>query len=52
MREVVDSTDILILASHSRELLLENCNRLVWLEHGKAQMDGSLKSVLDCYFKL
>ena len=29
MREVVDSTDILILASHSRALLEENCNRVV-----------------------
>jgi lipopolysaccharide transport system ATP-binding protein len=50
MREVVDSTDILILASHSRALLEENCNRVIWLEHGKVKMDGSPKSVLDGYF--
>jgi lipopolysaccharide transport system ATP-binding protein len=50
MREVVESTDILILASHSRGLLEENCNRLVWLEHGKVKMDGPPKGVLDGYF--
>lgn len=50
MREVVDSTDILILASHSRQLLLENCNRVVWLEHGKVKMDGPPSEVTGKYF--
>lgn len=50
MKEVVDSTDILILASHSRELLKEICNRVIWLEHGKVKMAGSTQSVLDGYF--
>ena len=50
MKEVVDSTDILILASHSRQLLLENCNRVVWLEHGKIKMDRCDADVLNSYF--
>ena len=50
MQEVVDSTDILILASHSRQLLLENCNRVVWLEHGKVKMDGAPSRVCSIYF--
>jgi lipopolysaccharide transport system ATP-binding protein len=50
MKEVVDSTDILILASHSRQLLEENCNRVLWLEHGKVKMDGSPREVADQYF--
>lgn len=50
MKEVVDSTDILILASHSRQLLMENCNRVVWLEHGKVKMDGEADSALKGYF--
>jgi len=50
MKEVVDSTDILILASHSRALLEENCNRVIWLEHGKVKMDGSPKDVSGKYF--
>ena len=50
MKEVVDSTDILILASHSRALLEENCNRALWLEHGKVKMDGPCKEVASEYF--
>jgi len=50
MRNVVDSTDILIMASHSRDLLVANCTRLVWLEHGKVKMDGSAQAVVNSYF--
>jgi lipopolysaccharide transport system ATP-binding protein len=50
MGEVVDATDILILASHSRPLLERNCNRALWLEHGKVRMDGPCKEVASEYF--
>jgi len=50
MVEVVDATDILILASHSRHLLERNCNRALWLEHGKVKMDGPCKEVASEYF--
>lgn len=50
MRELVDSTKILILASHSRELLEKNCNRIIWLEHGRVKMDGSVDEILPAYF--
>jgi lipopolysaccharide transport system ATP-binding protein len=51
MKDVVDSTDILILASHSRQLLEENCNRVVWLEHGNIKMDGGASDILRSYFE-
>ncbi|KAB2672376.1 ABC transporter ATP-binding protein [Brucella intermedia] len=50
MRELVDSTKILVLASHSKELMAKNCNRIVWLEHGRIKMDGSPEEVLSSYF--
>jgi lipopolysaccharide transport system ATP-binding protein len=50
MAEVVNSAEILILASHSRELLLGNCTRLIWLEHGKIRMDGKPEEVAAQYF--
>jgi lipopolysaccharide transport system ATP-binding protein len=50
MKRVVDATEILILASHSKGLLMENCTRLIWLEHGKIRMDGTPKEVTDAYF--
>ena len=40
LREIVDTTKILVLASHSRELLQNNCNRILWMEHGRVRMDG------------
>lgn len=50
MQELVDSTKILVLASHSPELLQKNCNRIVWLEHGRIKMDGEPAEVLPSYF--
>ena len=50
LQTVVDSTKILILASHSRDLLLTHCERVIWLEHGKLKMDGPCAAVLDAYF--
>lgn len=50
MHELVNTTKILILASHSRELLEKNCNRIIWLEHGRVRMDGSVNEVLPAYF--
>ena len=50
MRQVVDSTDILVLASHVPALLKGNCDRVVWLEHGRIRMDGEVAKVLDEYF--
>lgn len=50
MTEVVQSTNILIIASHSPELILNTCNRVIWLEHGKIKMDGEAHSVVNAYF--
>lgn len=50
LSEVVSSAEILILASHSHELLLKNCARLIWLEHGSIKMDGSTDVVAEAYF--
>jgi len=50
LSEVVSAAEILILASHSHELLLNNCERLIWLEHGRIKMDGSAEVVVDAYF--
>lgn len=50
LRTLVDTTKILVLASHSRELLLANCSRIVWLEHGCVRMDGPATQVAQAYF--
>lgn len=52
MTELVQSTNILVIASHSRDLVLRTCNRVLWLEHGKIRMDGDPDSVCQAYFGL
>ena len=50
MRELVNKTNILVVASHSRELLINNCNRILWLENGKVRLDGDPVAVSQSYF--
>lgn len=50
LTELVEKTQILVLASHSRELVLTTCNRVLWLEHGQVRMDGSPEAVCQAYF--
>jgi len=50
MSELVRSTNILVIASHSRELVLHTCNRIIWLEHGKIRMDGDPQTLAAAYF--
>lgn len=51
LHDLVNKTKILIIASHSKPLLLKNCTRIVWLEHGKVKMDGAADVVANAYFK-
>lgn len=50
LTELVESTNILVIASHSRDLVMHTCNRVIWLEHGKIRMDGDPNSVCHAYF--
>lgn len=50
LNELVEKTQILVIASHAKDLLAKNCNRVVWLEHGKVRMDGAPSEVLNAYF--
>lgn len=50
MKEIVQSSNILVIATHSYELVINTCNRAIWLEHGKIKMDGDAKKVADAYF--
>lgn len=50
LETIIQSSNILILASHSRELIMKTCNRVLWLEQGKIRMDNDPHSVLEAYF--
>lgn len=50
MNALVQSTNILVLASHSRELMMNTCNRVLWLDDGAIKMDGAPTEVCQAYF--
>lgn len=50
MSDLVQTTNILIVATHSRELIEKTCTRVIWLEHGKLKMDGSPAEIIPIYF--
>lgn len=50
LQELVSKSKILILATHSRELIENTCNRVIWLEHGQVKMDGPVAEVVPAYF--
>lgn len=50
LSDLVQATRILVLASHSRELIQHTCNRVIWLEHGRIRMDGGADEVCAAYF--
>jgi ABC-type glutathione transport system ATPase component len=49
MKTFVSSAGILVLASHNAQLLLDNCERALWLDKGRVRADGPVEDVLEMY---
>ena len=47
--EFVEKSGILVLASHSNDLIRKVCNKAVLMEHGHIKMAGGVDEVLDHY---
>jgi lipopolysaccharide transport system ATP-binding protein len=50
LTDMIQSTRILVLASHSKELISSICNRVLWLEHGRVRMHGDCATIVASYF--
>jgi lipopolysaccharide transport system ATP-binding protein len=50
MSGLVDQADILIIASHNRDLIQETCNKVIWLRHGRVKAIGSPEDIVPRYF--
>jgi lipopolysaccharide transport system ATP-binding protein len=50
MSGLVDQADILIIASHNRDLIQETCNKVIWLRHGGVKAIGSPEDIVPRYF--
>ncbi len=49
MNQLIASSSILVLASHSEALLAETCTRCIMLEHGRIIADGGAKDTVETY---
>lgn len=50
LNELIERSNILVIASHSKELIERCCTRVLWLEHGSIRMDGPANEVCAAYF--
>lgn len=50
LNALIERSNILVIATHSRDLIEKCCTRVVWLEHGAIKMDGNPKEVAEAYF--
>lgn len=50
MSDMANASKILIVATHSSELIKTECNRVLWLEHGRIKMDSTPSEVVPLYF--
>jgi lipopolysaccharide transport system ATP-binding protein len=46
---VVQGADILVLSSHSADVILRWCNRVIWMDKGRVRADGSPAEVMASY---
>ena len=49
LEDMVRAADILVLSTHSDEIIREWCTRVIWLEKGRIRADGPTVEVLDQY---
>lgn len=49
LEAVVQGADILVLSSHSADVILRWCNRVIWMDGGRVRADGPPADVLQAY---
>lgn len=50
LARMVQDTNILVVATHSKALVTRLCSHVVWLEHGRVRTQGSADEVCPLYF--
>ena len=50
LNHLIERSNILVIASHSRQLIERCCTRVIWMEHGKVKLDGPPKEVCQMSF--
>jgi lipopolysaccharide transport system ATP-binding protein len=52
LEEMVRAADILVLSTHSSQIVRDWCTRVIWLDQGRIHADGPVKEVMDQYAPL
>ena len=52
MQNAIESSDILVLTSHSEDIVRQFCNKVVVLERGEVRFFGDMQEGLDVYKKI
>lgn len=47
--ELIKGTKIMVISSHDPQIMLDICNRGIWMEKGKIRMDGKIEEVIKAY---
>ena len=50
LNNLIERSNVLVIASHSRQLIEKCCTRVLWLEHGRIKLDGSPAEICSEYF--
>jgi homopolymeric O-antigen transport system ATP-binding protein len=49
MEDMVRAADILVLSTHSDQIIREWCTRVIWLDKGRIRADGPAAEIIDQY---
>jgi ABC-type polysaccharide/polyol phosphate transport system ATPase subunit len=49
MKELITASRLMVVVSHDVYTVVETCNRVVWMRHGRVVMDGPAQQVVDAY---
>ena len=49
VEHLIEKSSIMVLASHSDDLILQMCNRAIMLEHGRIVADGDPQEIIERY---
>jgi lipopolysaccharide transport system ATP-binding protein len=49
LETMVQGAEILVLSSHSPDIILQWCNRVIWMDAGRIKMDSTPHEVLSKY---
>lgn len=50
LNQLLSKTNLLVMATHSYDVAVNTCNKVIWLEHGRIKGFGEAESIANIYF--